>query len=208
MRSLFLPIFFCFFFYACHEGKTLAKSSFHSSNDTLIQLVNQSKKDTGHINTTLNKLAKENDLIIAFATLNYAWTRTGTYHILVLKNKQWKLYSYQSKLSSALNDSIPQIDSINLIDSTAEKIKQLYASSQLWNINGGENKLFCNNKKDCNITDAETWTLTIATPQNIHTTTYYAPDFFESCCPGNSYRHSFVAIVKEIEKIVSNMNSM
>ncbi len=208
MRSLFLPIFFCLFFYACNSNKPLVQSSINKTNDTLIQIINKSKKDTTSINPQIKKMAKQNELVIAFGTLNSAWTRKGTFYVLACKNKMWKLYLYQLKLSSALIDSTPQIDSSNLSVSSAEHIKQLYTSSQLWNTSGDTNSLFCNNKKDCNITDAETLTLSVATPQNIHTTTYYAPEFFEQCCPGNPYRHSFVAIAKEIQKIASNINSM
>ncbi len=208
MKSMFSSLWFCLIFYACNESKSLAQSANSTSNDTLIQIINKSKKDTANINFQIKKLAKQNDLIIAFATLNYAWARKGTFYVLAYKNKEWKLYLYQSKLSSALSDSILQIDSSNLSVSSAENIKHLYTSSQLWNTNGDEKGKLCNDKKDCNITDAETWTLSVATPQNIHTTIYYAPEFFEQCCYGNLYRQRFVAIAKEIQRIANKNNPM
>ncbi|MDQ2752864.1 MAG: hypothetical protein M3R72_07560 [Bacteroidota bacterium] len=208
IKTTLLWVWFCTFFIACYSNKQLAYSSGNHLNDTLIQNINKSKSDNVQTaNSTLKKWAKQNDLIIAFATLNYAWTRKGTYYVFTCKNNQWKLYSYQVKLN-AVSDSAIQITSIKIPDSEAENIKRLYASSQLWKTSGDERGNFCNDNKDCNITDAETWTLSVATPENIHTTTYYAPEFFEGCCPGNPYRQQFVTIAKEIEKIASNINSM
>ena len=199
---------FCIFFLSCSNNKNLAQSSTNTSNDTLIQIINKSKRDTIIINSQIEILAKQNDLIFAFATLNYAWTRKGIFYVLTCKNKEWKLYSFQSKLSGTLHDSTISITSTNVSIARVETIKHLYTLSQLWTTSGDEKGLFCNGKKDCNITDAETWILSVATPQNIHTTKYYAPEFFEQCCPGNPYRQQFVAIAKEIQKLASNINSM
>ena len=207
MKKIVVNFCFCLIFLSCKTNKPLAQSTTNIATDTLLQIINKSKKDTAVINPQIEILAKENDVIIAFATLNYAWTRKGTFYVLACKNKEWKLYSYSSKLYAA-NDSTISIASTNISISQAESIEHLYTSSGLWTTGGDEKGMFCNDKKDCNITDAETWILTVATLQNIHTTTYYAPEFFERCCPGNLYRQRFVAIAKEIQRLASNINSM
>lgn len=208
MRKIVISFCFCLIFLSCKTNQPLAQSTSNSSSDTLIQIINKSKRDTGHINTELKKLAKENDLIIAYVTSTEGWSRTETHYVLASKNRIWTLYSYRTSLFSE-SDTAIQFTSTHIQDSSAENIKHLYALSGLWRTNGDErDDKFCNDDRVCMISDDATCSLTVATPQNIHTTTYYAPDFFESCCPGNPYRHSFVAIVKEIEKLAGNINSM
>ena len=206
-RTLHL-VLFCIIIMLCSNNKTSAQPSYASSNETLIQNVNKTKSDAKGINLQLKKLQLQNDFIIAFATLNYAWLRKATYYVLANKNNEWKLYIYQSTLTLLPVDTTTEIISVSISSDSAEAIKKLYASSQLLKTNGDENRMFCGNKKNCNITDAETWTLSIATPKNIHTTTYYAPEFFEKCCPGNLYRQQFIAIAKEIKNLADNKDSM
>ena len=192
---------------SCSNNKNLAQSSPKTVTDTMIKLINKSKKDTAVINPHLKTLQQQNDLVIAFAVLNYAWARTGTYYVLAGKNQDWKLYSYKSKLYPAVNDTATEITSVNIEILAAQKIKQLYESSHLWETEGDEDGNFCSGKKKCNINDAETWTISIATPQNIHTTTFYAPQFFEECCPGNMYRKNFITIANEMMKLGKNQIS-
>lgn len=173
----------------------------------LIEHINKSKSDMESLDPQLKKLQQKNDLVIAFATLSYAWSRTATFYVLASKNKQWKFYFYQSKLPFSRIDTTSVLSSINISETDAENIKQLYTSSNLWETEGDENGVFCSDKKDCNINDAETWAISVATPKNIHTTTYYAPEFFEQCCPGNLRRQRFVAIAKEIMELSKNQNA-
>ncbi len=207
MLKLISALFFLFIInVSCGIHKNIVQTTHTSIKDTLLKNINSSTADTEIKNPQLKKLQEDNDLTIAFASLNYAWTRKGTYYILACKNNSWKFYSYQSKLPPS-SDAKTEVASLNVSDSSAQTIKKLYESSALWKTNGDEGD-FCNGKNDCNITDAETWTLSVATPQNIHTTTYYAPEFFENCCPGNVDRRQFIAIVKEMMKVGKFQNPL
>ena len=200
MKTAFTCFLWCSFLLACSSNKNLSQTASDSSQDSLIHHINSSTMDTDIVNFKLKSLQQQNDMVIAFGSLNYAWTRKGTFYVLAKKNSDWKLYVYQSKLPPSAEEAAEPTPQ-NVSTETAEKIKQLYAASSLWSINGDENGNFCSGKKSCNINDAETWTLSISTPQNIHTTTYYAPEFFEECCPENPYRQRFVAIAKEMIKL-------
>lgn len=192
---------------ACSSNKNLAQTNVKTTTDSLLQHINHSTTDTKVVNPHLVKLAGENDLVIAFGTLNYAWTRTGKFYVLTSHNNAWQLYTYEVKLPFTQADETAALTPQNVSPEMAEKIKKLCAASELWQTNGDKDGRFCSGKNNCNITDAETWTISIATQKNIHTTTYYAPQFFEECCPGNPYRQRFVAIAKEMMALGKNNSS-
>ncbi len=187
--------------FACSTHKNLAQTTPMKPNDTLIQNINSSSSDTDVINPHLKKLQSQYDLVIAFGTLNFAWARKGTYYVLASKNNEWVFYAYEARLPPTPGDEAATITPQKVATGTAEKIKELLSSSELWKTDGDKDGNFCAGKKSCNINDAETWTLSIATPQSIHTTTYYAPTFFEECCPGNPYRKQFVEIGKAMMQL-------
>ena len=208
MKNLFFFILFYGALSACGNHKNLTQTkALPSNNNALIQHINGSKRDEKTINAQLKKLVQENDLVIAFASLNYAWVRRGTYCVLTNRKGEWKLFSYQAELLSSANETAQELSPLKLLQLSAENIKNLYAASDLWTTDGDADESFCSGKNDCNINDAETWTISVATPQNIHTTTYYAPKFFEDCCPGNTHRKRFVAISEEILKLAGTQNS-
>lgn len=208
MKKAVAPILCFLVLSACGANQNLAQTkSMFSNNDTLIKNINNSKADAETNNAELKKLVQENDLVIAFASLNYAWTRRGTYTVLANRNKEWKLYWFQSRLPPSANESTEELKPLNVSAADAEKIKNLYAESSLWTTEGDADGNFCAGKKDCNINDAETWAISAATPQKMHTTTYYAPKFFEECCPGNSIRARFVGLAEEMMKLTGNRSS-
>ncbi len=200
-------LFLFIFTLACSHTKNLAQAATMPSNDLLLQHIDSSAPDTDLINPHLKALQRENDLVIALGTLNYAWARRGTFYALTQKNNSWALYSYQSKLPPSAEDEAATLTPQTVSGEAAEKIKQLYTASGLWETGGDNGESFCSGAAKCNINDAETWTLSVATPHTIHTTTYYAPDFFEQCCPGNLYRQHFVALAKELIKLAPSATS-
>lgn len=197
----------CMIILACSHNKNLAQSKpSMSQNDTLITNINASQSDTEIINPKLKQLQQENDLVISFGTLNFAWARRGSFYVLAEQNNSWKIYRFDAKLPPSADDANMSISPQEVAASEAENIKSLYAKAQLWKTAGDGGENFCTGKKNCNINDAETWTLSVATKNNIHTTTYYAPDFFEECCPGNNYRKEFVQIAHAIMKMTMGVS--
>ncbi len=209
MKKILLSFSLSLCMLACSTHKNLAAqtTAMLSNQDTLIENVNRSQKDVKSIIPQVIKFQLENDLVIAFASLNYAWTRKGTYYILASKNNTWKVYSYQAKLPPTEAEAAMPLTPISVDAKTADNIKQMYTKAKLWETQGDDGKSPCTSSKNCNINDAESWAITVATPQNMHTTTYYAPDFFENCCPGDAYRKQFIGIAKEMMKLGNNQSS-
>ena len=156
------------------------------------------------INPKMKQLQQENDLVISFASLNYAWARRGSFYVLAQKNKMWKLYRYDIKLPPSAEDAAISLTPVETDAAEAEKIKVLYTKARLWQTEGDNGENFCRGKKDCNISDAESWAISVATKTNVHTTAYYAPEFFEECCPGDAYRKQFIIIAKAIMKLAGD----
>lgn len=192
----------CIIILACSHNKNLAQSKpSMPQNDTLITNINAGSSDTEIINPKLKQLQQENDLVISFGTLNFAWARRGSFYVLGEQNNAWKMYRFDAKLPPSADDASMSVSPLEVSSAEAENIKALYTKAQLWKTAGDGGENFCTGKKNCNINDAETWTLSVATKKNIHTTSYYAPDFFEECCPGNAYRKDFIAIGKAMMKL-------
>ena len=188
---------------ACSH-KNFAQSLNATTNDTLIQRINNSKADTGVINAQIQQLQTENDFVLAFASLNYSWTRKGIFYVLARKKNEWTFYSFQAQLPPSQQQPAAVLVPLSVPADSAKKIQSLYLQSQLWHTRGDEDGRPCPTNKSCNISDGETWLITVTTPQNSHTTTYYAPAFFEECCPGNQYRKQFISIAKHMMDLGKN----
>lgn len=206
IKKIFIPLLLCAAMCACSNNKNLAQSAM-SSSDSLIQSINSSKPDTEALSPLFTKLQKENDLIIAFAKLNYAWARKGTYYVLAGKNDTWKMYVFTSKLPPATDETVTSLSPVKISQDSAKQIAALYSASELWQTEGNTDGDECEGKGGCNINDAETWTISAGTDKIMHTTTYYAPEFFEECCPGNRLRTRFIAIAKQLQKLAGNQSS-
>ncbi len=205
MKRILLPFLLMALLSACSNNKNLAQSAMPTL-DTLIQHINSSKTDAEDANPQLAQLQKENDIVISFATLNFAWSRTGTYFVIAGKNGIWKRYQYKAKLSPGNEATIELVPQSVLADSVLPLLER-YTKAGLWQTAGDDGGNFCPGNKQCNINDAETWSLSVATPQHIHTTTYYAPQFFEECCPGNHLRSEFVSIGKLMQQLAGGGNA-
>lgn len=162
----------------------------------------------------LTTLQKQHDLLLVFAEDNPAWTRTTKYSVLANKNKQWDGYHYEvnnakigskSKMKSGLNK-------ITISQSLSDSVLQYVTKNELWKDQGDGGKDFCNNTtpssastrpgSNCNITDANTWKLYIIIPDRVKEISFYAPEYFEQCCPGNQERKNFVEVVKKIKALM------
>jgi len=73
-------------------------------------------------------------------------------------------------------------------------------------IEGDNGKDFCtaDKKNNCNINDGVTWRLLFITKDNVINPSYYEPEYYENCCPGNANRQLFLQIANKIKSIVGN----
>ena len=155
--------------------------------------------------SVIRRLRGENDLVIAYAIENFAWVRSINYVIIAKKNDEWMGYHYYVNLMrnqtqpSAPGNINPAVVNKSSCDSLLEYMQQ----TKSWTIRGDSGQNFCPNANtSCNINDAPGARLWIITKQALVNPGYYAPEFFEECCPGDKDRALFLSITKKIENIV------
>src|SRR6478735_502072 len=150
----------------------------------------------------LQKLQSENDLVIAFAVEKYAWVRSIDYRILAQNNHEWKGYIYHKNLMSNNTGSPTTASEIKVDKTAADALLNFLTENKAWTIKGDSENGFCaDGNKNCNINDAAGSRLWLITKTAAINPAYYAPDFFENCCP-EKQRGLFLAITKKIAGIL------
>lgn len=147
----------------------------------------------------LQKLQADNDLIIAFAVENFAWVRSMDFHIITQKNNEWKGYIYHKNLMKNNAGSPTFFNSAVISNVMCDSALRFISENKAWTIPGDSDSGFCKDgNKNCNINDAASLRLLITTQKGVYSSSYYAPDFFEQCCP-DPQRGLFVSIIKKIQ---------
>jgi hypothetical protein len=155
---------------------------------------------------TIKKLQNENDLIIAYAVENFAWVKSMDYHIISQKNNEWKGYKYHRNLMTNNAGSPTTITSEKINKAACDSILNYITEKKAWTIKGDSEDGFCSNgNKNCNINDASGLRLWLITKNAVINPSYYAPDFFEKCCP-NEQRGLFLSITKKIAAAFGDNN--
>jgi len=150
----------------------------------------------------LQKLQSENDLVIAFAVEKYAWVRSIDYRILAQNNNEWKGYIYHKNLMSNNTGSPTTASEIKVDKTAADALLNFLTENKAWTIKGDSENGFCaDGNKNCNINDAAGSRLWLITKTAAINPAYYAPDFFENCCP-EKQRGLFLTITKKIAGIL------
>lgn len=154
--------------------------------------------------SVLQKLQNENELVIAFAIEKFAWVRSIDYHILVQNNNEWKGYIYHQNLMPNNTGSPTTIGETKVDKTAADALLNFLTKNKAWTIKGDAENGFCaDGNKDCNINDAAGSRLWFITKTSAINPSYYAPDFYEKCCP-EKQRGLFLAITQKIAELVSD----
>ncbi|MBV9963971.1 MAG: hypothetical protein JO072_17135 [Parafilimonas sp.] len=149
----------------------------------------------------LEKLQQGNDLIIAFAVENFAWIRSMDFHIITQKNNEWQGYTYHKNLMKNNAGSPTSINKINVDKAACDALINYITENKAWTIPGDSVEDFCKDgNKNCNINDASGLRLLIITKKGAVNPYYYAPDFYEKCCPDKE-RGLFLSITKKIQSV-------
>lgn len=157
--------------------------------------------------SVLLSLQQQNDLVIACAADNTAWIKSSTYQILAQNKNEWTGYFYyvnNTAGGSAGGSSNFNINPSMVPKAACDSLWQFLQQQQVWKIKGDEGKNFCaapNN--NCNINDGQTWRLLIITKTKMTQSSFYEPEFYEGCCPGNTDRKLFIDAIAKIQKLVS-----
>ena len=151
----------------------------------------------------LRNLQKQNDLVIAFATENYAWIRNKTYLILCKNGIEWTGYNY--KKDEMPNDKSYSLNEAKVNAVSCDSLLGFINKTKAWNIKGedGSGKRCGDGNNNCNITDASSNSLWLTMKEKYTASNYYAAAFFEECCPGNAERKLFLIIGAKVYNIVS-----
>ena len=150
----------------------------------------------------LQKLQTENDLVIAFAIEKFAWVRSIDYRILARNNNEWKGYIYHKNLMPNNTGSPTTSSEIKVDKAAADALLNFLTENKAWTIKGDTENGFCaDGNKNCNINDAAGSRLWLITKTAAINPSYYAPEFFENCCP-EKQRGLFLTITKKIAGII------
>lgn len=187
---------------ACSNTKSISQKG-NTAKAAVISRINALGAAAPQPDSTLQALQQAHDITIAFATLNYAWARRANWYVLAGKNNAWKGYSYSTSLGGINgNGKAKGMQSFDVPADSANAIVQLYNQYALEKTTGSEKGTECpDSVRRCNIMDAESWSIVAGTPAASASASYYAPQFYERCCPGNQNRIHFIEVAKKISAL-------
>lgn len=167
-----------------------------AQQSSLIEKIDESTTNQHVDDSIINKLRNDNDVIIAYAIENFAWAKTINYKILAQKNNEWKAYVYSVSMMKQNPSKI--FNDVKVDNESCNALIDFISKSSTLNIKGDEGGNFCpNGKVNCNINDAASERLWIITKKSVFNPSYYAPEFYEKCCPDIS-RALFLSIKNKI----------
>lgn len=175
-------------------------SSCKAQKESVIKQVDETGSDLVLEDSVLNNLRNNNDIVIAYAIENFAWVRSIHYKILAQKNGEWNGYVYTANLMK--QHPSQTVSSVNINKKASDSLVDFILQTKAWEIKGDSGTNFCKNEsKNCNINDAASARLWIITKKVVINLSYYAPEFYEECCPEKE-RALFLSIKQKIENIV------
>lgn len=197
---------------SCGSSRETSAKSFADSLDNALPAVNQVTLDS-----TLSALQQQNDLLLVFGDQNFAWTRTTTYYILAKNGNEWKGYFYIAPNTPSPGASNIVYNPVTVSTAEADSVLAYFDNNVLWQVKGDNGKDYCSTNNDgndkqtvtnkCNIYDANTWEILMIAKNKVLSPSYYAPEFYERCCPGNMDRKHFVEAAKKIQSLIQKNNA-
>jgi len=175
--------------------------------NTLISNVETAGNKQAVEDEILHKLQNENDLIVAYAVENFAWVKSMDYHIIAQKDNEWKGYKYHKNLMTNSAGSPTTLTEEKVDKAACDSILNYVTEKKAWTIKGDNGENFCTDgNKNCNINDAPGLRLWLITKNASINTSYYAPDFYEKCCP-DEQRGLFLSITKKIASVFGDVDT-
>lgn len=148
-----------------------------AKNTTQAQsIIEQYGKTEQLTDSFLHKLQLENDIVLASAIENTAWSKNTTYQIIARKNGAWKGYTYKV---NAFNRQPPQTGTVDVAKDACEAIASSFEQPGIWKNKSESAKMACN----VTINDGLTWHLLIISSSKVLRSTYYEPQFYQEHCP-------------------------
>ena len=174
-----------------------AFASCKAQQNLVIQNIDEAGSNQVLEDTVINNLRNNSDIVIAYAVENFAWVRKINYTIIAQKNGEWKGYQYNISLMK--QNPSQNITSVSINKNACDSFIAFIEQQKAWTIKGDNGENFCTNgSKNCNINDAASARLWIITKKTVFNPSYYAPEFYENCCPDKD-RALFLSIKNRIE---------
>ena len=152
--------------------------------------------------SVLLSLQQQNDIVIAYAVDNTAWSKSSTYQILAKNKDEWSGYYYFVNYSAPGSNF--NINPVMVPKESCDSLLAYIKQNEIWQIKGDEGGNFCNSPaSNCNINDGQTWRLMVLTRSKASQCSFYEPAFYEGCCPGNAGRKLFINTAYKIQQLVS-----
>ncbi len=178
------------------------------ANTQKLSAVNTEKMDTQKLYTdsVIASLQEKNDLVLASVVETFAWGKSATYQIITKNGDEWMGYFYYVNLMENVRVNGAHPFNINPVLLPKEACEEVYAAFQANAINkihGDNGKDFCGNAKatNCNINDGASYRLLWLTKSTLADPSFYEPEYYENCCPGNTDRQKFIAAMKKIQDV-------
>lgn len=210
--KFFAIVFLLMMIVSCGSSREVSANNFVNSINSAPAPSNDETLDS-----MLSALQQQNDLLLVFADQNFAWTRTTTYYILAKDGKDWKGYFYKGSNRPSPGTSNIIYNAVSVSGAEADSVLAYFDNNALWQVKGDNGKDFCSTSSEtndkqtitnkCNIYDANTWKILMITKNKILSPSYYAPEFYERCCPGNTDRKHFVEAAKKIQALIQKNNA-
>ena len=180
---------------------TAVFTSCKAQQNLVIQQLDEAGSNQALEDSVINNLRNNNDIVIAYAVENFAWVRKINYTIIAQKNGEWKGYLYNVNLMK--QNPSQSIAPANINKNACDSLMSYLIQSKAWTIKGDSGGNFCTNgSKNCNINDAASARLWIITKKTVFNPSYYAPEFYENCCPDKD-RALFLSIKNKIENSIA-----
>ncbi len=175
---------------ACSTVKNAAQSQ---------PVVEQYGKEEQLTDSFLRTLQQQNDLVLAAAIENTAWSKNTSYQIIARKNGVWKRYTYKV---NAFNRQPPQTGTMDVSKEACEAILTSFAQPGIWKTKSNSAKMACN----VTINDGLTWHLLMFTPVKVLRFTYYEPQFYQDHCP-DADRQLFLDATNKMKEVFEMQGS-
>ena len=178
-----------------------------SSQRLLIRQVDKSGTEASPEDSTLRVLQSNSQLLLIFVNENFLFSRVRSYNILAYHNGKWTAILYGAgnmiRPGSGLPETPVTYDSFAVSQQNCDSIQRYLLDNRIWAVPGDDGKHFCSDTlSNCTLKNGTRWRLLIMTPGKMIDRSYYAPEFFEKCCPGNPERKIFIEACKKIEALL------
>lgn len=151
--------------------------------------------------SVLQSLYKNNELVIGVAFENFAWGHNATYRVLVMNSNEWMAYTWYVNYNAA--GVVPNVNPSVVSGDTCKAVLEFLQQNHIEKVKGDQGKPGCDKPNaNCNINDGATWHLFWLTKEKMVAPSYYEPQYFEDCCPGNKDRQQFLAALNKIVTVL------